>query len=127
MKLFQIIQKNFAVLGVKANLSRFNGKLVKTCIIYSLGTTSSAAFLFFKAKTFVEFTSNIYVTTALAGISSYFIFWIIKLENFFKLIDNIEKFCEESELIPNNLVTIESIIEYEYFFRIQKCIVENNL
>lgn len=97
MKLFQIVQKNFLVLGISSNQSRFNGKLAKTCLIYSLGSISSVAFLFFEAETFIEYTSNIYVTTALTGISTYFIFWILKLQNFFKLIDNIERFYEESE------------------------------
>lgn len=97
MKLFQVIQKNFLVLGISSNQPRLNGKLVKTCLVYALSVTLSAAFLFFEAKSFIEYTSNIYITTAVSVISTYFIVWILKLKKFFKLIENLENFYDESK------------------------------
>lgn len=97
MKLFQVVQTNFAFLGVSSNQARLNGNVVATCLLYGLSVTSSAIFLFFEANSFIEYTSNIYVTTALGVISTYFTIWIIKLEKFFILIDNLENFFEKSE------------------------------
>lgn len=104
MKHFQVVQKNFAFLGINANQSGFNEKLVKTCLIYGLTVTSSVLFLFFEAKTFLEFTSNIYITTAIAVINAYFIIWILKLEKFFNLIHKLETLIEGSEcfLVESN-------------------------
>ena len=103
MKLFQVIQKNFTVLGIGSNQSRFNLKLLKTCLTYGLSFTSSAIFLFFEARSFIEFTNNIYVTTAIAVITIYFSIWMWKLQKFFQLIDNLENFFEKSECISNIL------------------------
>lgn len=126
MKSFQIAKKNFEALGISSNQSRFNGKLAKTCLIYSLCSISSAAFLFFEAECFIEYTSNIYVTTALTGISTYFIFWILKLQNFFNLIDNLEKFFEESEYFFPLIIRIVAFKTLKCF-RIWKSGIESKL
>lgn len=97
MKPFQIVKKNLAVLGLAANQPVFNKKLVKICLFYSLDFTLSAVFLFLKAETFLEYTSNIYVTTSLLVICSYFVIWILKLEKFFGLIDTIQRFIGKSK------------------------------
>lgn len=97
MKLFQVVQKNFAVFGIAANRPIFNKKLVKICLYYGVDLTLSTVYLVFEAETFLEYTSNIYVTTALLVICSYFAIWILKLEKFFALIDDVERFIRESK------------------------------
>lgn len=97
MKLFQVVQKNFAIVGISQNQPESTGKLVKTCSIYGLTFTLSALYLFFEAESFLEYTSNIYVTTAIAVISTYCIILILKLKKFFNLIEKLEKLIGNSE------------------------------
>lgn len=102
MKLFQVVLKNFSILGISSDHSKLNGKLVKTFLIYALGGSLSVAFLFYEAKTFMEYTSNIYVTTAIAVISTYFTILTLKSKKFFKLIDNLMIFIDESAYVSYN-------------------------
>lgn len=106
MKYFQVVQKNLTVLGIAANRPVFNIKLVKICLFYGLDLTLSAVFLFSEAKTFLEYTSNIYITTALLVISSYFSIWILKLGKFFNLIDDVEKLSGKSETNKYNFIEL---------------------
>ena len=97
MKLFQVVQNKFVLLGIRPNQSRFNKEVTRTCSIYALSTSSSALFLIFKAKSFIEYTSNIYATTAFAMIGCYFTIWIFKTKKFFELIDNMEILVDQRE------------------------------
>lgn len=115
MKLFQVIQKNFEVLGISPNQRSTNGKLVATSLIYGLSITSSAVFLFFEAESFLEYTSNIYITTAIGVICTYFIIWLIKLEKFFKFIENLESFFGKSKCFVFERRTILFILKCVYF------------
>lgn len=56
----------------------------------------SAAFLYFEAESFMEYTNNIYVTTAIVVISTYFTIFTLKSKKFFKLIESLEKYVDES-------------------------------
>lgn len=63
MKLFQTVQKNFAILGIARERSKTNRKLVVTWLILSLAVAAGAAFIVFEAKTFEEYTTDPYTTS----------------------------------------------------------------
>lgn len=112
MKLFQTVQRNFAALGIRTNQPKFNKNLAKSCFIYYFSFFMSIRFLFFEAKTFLEYTSSIYLTTALLVIFTYFTIFILKLEKFFELIDNLEKFFDKSILCSEYDLAGQNIIDF---------------
>lgn len=98
MKLFQVIQKNLAMLGISSNQQRYcNQKSVMTLFVYSLAITLSMVFLFFKADTYLEYTLNIYVTSTAFGACVGFIALLFQKGKLFKLIDELEEFFNESK------------------------------
>lgn len=98
MKLFQLIQKNYEILGISSIEAEFSQrKLVMTSLVFGLTTTSSCAFLIFQANTFNQFTMNIYISSACVIICIAFTIIALNQEKFFKLIDDYEKFIHESE------------------------------
>lgn len=99
MKLFQTVQKNFAVLGIGRGRSKTNRKLVFTWLILSLTVAAGTAFIVFEAKTFEEYTSDLYTTSGDAVVAS--MFMVIKMDRLFELIDMIEQAVDESELDLN--------------------------
>lgn len=98
MKLFQIIQSKFAVLGITQTQSiqkqPFNQKILLAYFIYCFGWISSAVFLFQRANTFEEYTNNIYVTSATAIIIFCFTVVVLKMSKLFGLIEKCEKITE---------------------------------
>lgn len=96
-KLFQVIQDNFAFVGIIRNQPHWNAKSVKSLFIFSLFTALGGIFLFFKANSFLEYTMNIYVTTAIFGTAIAFLVMLYQKENFFELINRFEEFVEKSE------------------------------
>lgn len=98
MKLFQLIQKNFSVLGITSNQTKYSRiKLVMTLIIYGLITTSSILFLVFEADTFDEFTNNIYITSGCVMMCIIFVIMAFKQGKLFELIDSFDKFIDKSK------------------------------
>ena len=97
MKLYQIVQKNFALLGISPNQSRCNQKSVFIFFILSLAITLGAVFIFFKANTFLEYTQNIYITITFFGMYISFLAILFQKGELFELIDYMEKNADESE------------------------------
>ena len=97
MKLFQIIQKNFAFLGIRPIQPRFNWRSVTIFHIFTLAITFSAVFLFFKANTFLEYAQNAYVTTTVFTVWIGFLSFLIQKQKLFQLIDDFEKCADERE------------------------------
>lgn len=98
LKLFQIIQDNFAFVGIGSNQPYWNAKSAKTLFIFSLFTALGAMFLFFEANTFLEFTMSVYVTTAVLGTGISFLAMLNQKETIFELIDRLEEFVDERKL-----------------------------
>lgn len=96
MKLFQIIQKNFALLGISSNQSLCNRQSVVAFSIYGFASIFSSAFLFFKANTFLEYTMNVFVTTTIFAIWIAFTVILFKKQNLFQLIDEFERLFDKS-------------------------------
>lgn len=96
MKLFQVIQKKIAFLGISSNQPFFNAKSMLTFLFFGLGISFSIMFIFY-ANTFLEYIENIFViiTELLSGID--FIIVLLQREKFFKFIDNIEEYVDKSK------------------------------
>ena len=95
MKLYQIVQKDFALLGISPNQPNFDQKSVMAFLIFSLGIISGTVFLFFKANTFLEYTQSIYATTTIFDAWIGFIIFLVKKEKILELMNDIEKYANE--------------------------------
>lgn len=96
LKILQTVQKNFVAFGIRANQSRINKKSAMTCLIYGLGTSSSAIFLIREAGSFQEYTNNLYITASLAVAFTCFTILVFKMNKLFILTDNVEKLMDKS-------------------------------
>lgn len=97
MKIFQLIQKNQAIVGICPNQTQtFNKSAMVTLFLYVLGFTSSALYLFNEARTFVEYTYNMNITTCLAMIMIIYTIVICKMSKLFEYIAELEKLVCQS-------------------------------
>lgn len=98
MKLFRIIQKNFAILGITSAQSiqkhPFNRQIVLLYSIYGSTWISSVLFLFQKANTFEEYTNNIYITSAAAIVMFSFTIIVFKMSKLFEFVNNLGESVE---------------------------------
>lgn len=100
MKLFQIIQKDFALLGIDSIESKCSrDKLVLTCLLYGLGIILSILFLVIDANTFIEYVNNIYIMSALGVLVMFFAICAFKRDKIFRLINHAEQIVDESECV----------------------------
>lgn len=125
MKSFQTIKESLSVRGMSSNRSKFNKELIKTGTVYYLTSIISIAYLFCEAKTFIEFTQNIYITSSVMIVSYYFTFFISKMEKFFELIQRIEKIFDKSKFYSCNWHLTEKKVD-KILFRIKKSFIESN-
>lgn len=96
MKLAQIVQKNFAFLGISSNQPRYNRQSTITFSMNGFGIIFSIIFLIFNANTFLEYTMNIFVTATLIAIWIDFMALLFKKEKLFNMIDELAEFVDES-------------------------------
>lgn len=96
MKRFQIIQKNFARLGISSSQSRWNRQSAITFSFYTLAVTSGGLFFFLTANTFLEYTLIIFATITMFGVLIDFLFILFQKKQLFDLIDALEGFFDES-------------------------------
>lgn len=101
MKLFQSVQKNFAVLGIIRPSQpiqtqyHFNKKILKISLWFCLEFILNGTFLAFVACTFREYTHTIYTTSASIMVIIYYAILVFKTAKLFELIDNFEKVFEK--------------------------------
>lgn len=99
MKFLREVQKNFAILGVCSDQSRINRNSVMALLIYGTGTSFSILFLFCETPDFEQYTSNIYITTALAVGTFCFINIVWKTNELFTLTKKLKKTIKKSVYI----------------------------
>lgn len=97
MEFFRQNQENFATLGISSKQSRINGKSMTICLIYGVGLSLSTIYLISEANSFQEYTSNLYITTALTVGLTYYTIMIVNIEKYVKLIKNVRKYIDKSE------------------------------
>lgn len=73
------------------------------CLIYGMGTISSATFLIREADVFQEYTANLFVTTSLAVGFFCITNIIFKINDLFALINTIEKTLDKSKDISDKM------------------------
>lgn len=104
MKIFQVVQKNFAILGISPNQSYWNVNSKMAFFTYNLNTALGIMFLFLEANTFLKYTMNIYVTATVFLLSINHSATLFQKEKLFKLIDEMEKFGDESKYQKKNIL-----------------------
>lgn len=88
-------------MGIHSDQPHFNANSKKTFLVLGTGSASSIVFLAFDADDFEEYARNIHVTTTLALIILAFFNLLSRKEEIFKLIDDSEKFYDQSELVAH--------------------------
>ena len=106
MKIYQIVQKNFEILGISPNKSYWNKKSAKSFFIFNLVLISSILFLVLKANTFLEYTMNIYITTVVFAMWIGFIAMLFQKENIFQMMIRFEEFLNKSEYREINILFV---------------------
>lgn len=92
MKLFRVIQKKLAMLGITPAQSirkqPFNREIVLGYFIFVFSLTSGVAYLFLNANTFEEYTNIIYVNCSLTVNLCCLTIIVFKMSMLFKLIND---------------------------------------
>lgn len=97
MKIFQLAQQYFEVLGIRSQHSRCNLKSLAVWIRFIAASISSCLFLLVEAQNFVEFALAMYnfITYTIVGLCGVILIW--KSKKLFKFISNFENFILKSE------------------------------
>ena len=116
MKLFQSVQKSFAVLGITPNESirtdPYNRNIWKSFIVYSLTNVLNFAFFFLEANSFREYTEILFVYSCTMTIFIGFAIAAIQKKKLFNYINNCEKTINESEFDFSRFETIEFLMVF---------------
>lgn len=99
IELFQIIQRNFAKLGISSSYSKqnvlLNRNVLKASVFYSMNSTLNSIFLLLEASNFREYTDSIIATTSVFGILFCFMIVFFKMTKLFEFIENCERATNE--------------------------------
>lgn len=102
MKLFEIVRRNFAILGISPHKHPFNRNSLETFFICGLSCILCGVFLICNANTFREYTESIYMTTMQMVIASIFTIVVVKTSKLFQFVDDFEKYIENRKLTTSN-------------------------
>lgn len=107
LKVFHVIQKNFAAVGFSSNLVTqqypFNKKIFMGILILSTSVICNLMYIFREAKTFAEYNQSIYMCSLAAAIIFASVIILLNVKKLFNLI----KVCEN--VANTSSQTIESI------------------
>lgn len=105
IKVFQIIQKNLASVGIGPNssleLRQFNAKILLISLIYALAIMSHILYISKDAETFAEYTQCTYMCCTMTLTAAIWIIIIVQLEEFFKVIHDCECLVNTSKKTSN--------------------------
>lgn len=111
MKLFQLAQRSFAVLGVSPiqsfQTNTFNEIILKIYFIYLSSCVFFFVYFFHVAKSFSEYVISIYMTSATVVVLINYTTLVCQSQYVFKFIKNIEKLVEKSKLISCTLLKLK--------------------
>lgn len=118
IKIFQIIQKNLASIGIGPNSETkrhpINAKTLLISLMLALATISIVIYISKGANTFAEFTQSAYTCSVLVLMSFVLIIMIAQLEELFKIINDCECLANISQFLK------KTISEHKPFSRIFK-------
>ena len=100
-KVLQLTQKNLAIAGIDRDLAAqsypFNAKIVFSSLTIGLAIVFGLIYVFYEAKTFVEYTQCIFMSSV-AGICSFaLLILILKVKKLFGFIDGCDGIANTRE------------------------------
>lgn len=98
-KVYEIIQKNFALAGITRNLANrpFNGVILFGFIVIGSGISSTSAYIIYDAETFADYTQSIYVVSVAIFITSVLLILVLNVKELFDLFDSSGDLVNTSE------------------------------
>ena len=122
MKIFQQIQKDFAIYGIGSHQKPFNMRNWMVIFMFSLSIILNIFYFIFDAKTFDEYAKSILITTAMINAASIFVFLILNMQTMFDIINDGEQLINDSQLVFNlRIIIIGTVINrigHKNFFRV---------
>lgn len=97
MQLFQTAFKNFAIMGVGSNQSRFNGKMLIASVFLWLTSIFNTTFLIYEANNFKDYTQNLYMTVASTLVAICYMQIVFQISILVNFVDDFGKTIDESE------------------------------
>lgn len=101
IKFFELIQKNFAAIGIDPNLidqsHPFNEKISLSFLIITLSLTCNLMYTICEAKTFAEYTKSIFMCSITAIIFVDSVILLLNVTQLFNLIEGLENFANTRE------------------------------
>lgn len=95
MELFKTFQKNFALVGINSTANPIHSREIKLSFLTNwLFSILSWTFLFCEAKTFIEYTTAIYIASALTVVAISFTIVIFHIRNIFGIIEKCKKIIQ---------------------------------
>lgn len=92
MELFKTFRTNFALVGIVSNANPFESAKIKSSFLMNwLFSILSWTFLVCEANTFIEYTTAIYIASALTVVAISFTIVIFHIQNIFEFIGKCEK------------------------------------
>lgn len=100
-KIFQIVLKNFATIGIDSNLRAqpypINGKILMSFAILAVTAILTLSYALYGAKTFIECIQSTYMGSAATLIFFELLIVILHMEKLFKLIEDCESIVNTSK------------------------------
>lgn len=105
--IFDLIQKNFATIGIEPCLATqlypLNGRIFIGFLILVSGTICDLIYFFKEAKTFAEHTQSMYTCTMGAEIALYLLILILQVDKLFELINGCDSLAHTSKYEAGNV------------------------
>lgn len=100
-RIFQIILKNFATVGIEPKLKTqaypLNGRILIGFCLLTLSMICSFEYTFFEAKTFIGYTQTAFMGSAVVVLILVLLILILNVEELFKFINDCENLVNLSE------------------------------
>lgn len=97
MKLFQSIQKSYAILGISRGQRPLNIQILAVAFVFCLSATSNTVLLFRGLENFSEYTDMIFAISVNMLTNIFFSNSIVNMESFFEFVDSCEKIVDKSK------------------------------
>lgn len=115
MKIFQTIQRCFKAMDIRAfsptnGFHRFTLKNSLSCILAVLNILSAVAYGLFEAETFLEYLNSIYSVLGVTICFAFYLMFLFKMENVFRLIENFENQIKRRKFISNEICSLFFVI-----------------
>lgn len=110
MKIFQVLQQNFAILGIDSSQSSrknpLNAKIFISLFMYGIFIVLSVFYILNEANNFEEYTTGIYSTASIVLTNICYVIITCTMANCFKFIDFLEITLNESEYNFYNVIIV---------------------